>query len=46
MDGKGFVTIEDVLQGVPSMSKHALAGRILEQNVRAFEPSSLPMAAK
>ena len=46
MEGKGYVTVEDVINGVPSMSKHPLACRLLEQNVRAYELSTLPMAAK
>ena len=34
---KGYVTIEDVINGVPGMTKHALASHILRQNVLAYD---------
>jgi len=29
-EGKGYVTVEDVMTGVPSLARHSLSDRILD----------------
>ena len=44
-DGKGYVTVEDVLEGVPNMSKHSLAEKLME-TLPCPDDSDLPEEAK
>ena len=40
-DSKGYVTIEDVLTGIPNITKHPIAERILE-TLTAVDEYDLP----